>query len=423
MNIVMIAFGTRGDVQPAIALGKALHARGYGVRILAGSNFTPWIERHGLEAIGSSVDIEAMMQSADGKRWVAHGTEPIMQTRMMRTLLNQVGWDSMCDAWAACQDADVIISTFTSDLYCASIAEKLGVPRISILLQPSLVATRNGAAMPSAPLPNRISLINYVAGKILLETFLWTVSGKQVNRFRQKVLDLPPQTYHQARTELRRALVVHGYSRHVVPHPADWPRNLHTTGYWFLDDAGEWTPPADLLRFLESGPPPVSIGFGSMTTGDPQALTQLVLDAVARSGQRAILLSGWAGLRHNDLPPTVFQLDAAPHSWLFPRMAAVVHHGGAGTTAEGLRAGIPNLLVPHLGDQLFWGRRVEALGVGPRAIPRPKLTAAALANAITQAVCDQTIRQRAAALGATIRAEDGIATAVGVIEGYLRRKT
>lgn len=421
MNITLIAFGTRGDVQPAIALAKALKERGRRVRILAGSNFKPWIEQHGLEAVPSNADVHAMMLSDNGKRWVEHGTNALMQTRMMRKINDQYGWSNMCEAWHACQDADVIISSFTSDLYCASIAEKLGVPHISMLLQPSLTATRDGATLLSAPRPNQTSWINYAAGKALIEPFMWIVSGKLVQRFRQQVLDLPKITYGQARAGLRRALVVHGYSRHVVPHPADWPSNMHTTGYWFLDDTANWTPPADLLRFLDAGPAPISVGFGSMTTQDPHALSMLVLDAVAQSGQRAILLSGWGDLGTRQLPPNMFQLDAAPHSWLFPRMAAVVHHGGAGTTAEGLRAGVPNVLVPHIGDQVFWGQRLEALGVGLRAIPRPKLTAAALAQAIHHAATDQLMQQRAAALGTTIRAEHGIATAIGVIEGYLRR--
>jgi hypothetical protein len=181
-----------------------------------------------------------------------HGTSGLMQAYMMRKLGNQMGWLSMRDAWHACQHADAIISSFTSDLYCASIAEKLGVPQISMLLQPSLTATRTGATLLSAPRPNHVSWLNYVAGKALVEAVMWVTSGRLVNRFRQEVLHLPHITYRQARAGLGRALVIHGYSRHVVPHPADWPPNLHTTGYWFLDDTANWTPPTALLHFLTS---------------------------------------------------------------------------------------------------------------------------------------------------------------------------
>ncbi len=163
----------------------------------------------------------------------------------------------------------------------------------------------------------------------------------------------------------------------------------------------------------------MAIGFGSMMGHNPQKMTEIVLEAVQMSGQRAILLSGWAGLGEEALPKTVLQLPAASHHWLFPKMAAVVHHGGAGTTAAGLRAGVPSILVPHFADQPFWGQRLTALGVGPKAIMRPKLTAQKLANAMDTAVSNQSMRPNAAVLGEKIRAEDGIGRAVDLIEKQL----
>src|SRR5687768_3550041 len=163
------------------------------------------------------------------------------------------------------------------------------------------------------------------------------------------------------------------------------------------------------------------LGLGSMTSRDPARITRLMVDAVARSGQRAVLLAGWAGLGgETTLPPNIFQLDSAPHAWLYPRMAAVVHHGGAGTTAEGLRAGRPTVIIPHMADQPFWGTRIQALGVGPPPILRPKLTAENLGEAIRRAATDPNIRQRANALGEKIRAEDGVGQAVEVVDAYLR---
>jgi sterol 3beta-glucosyltransferase len=188
------------------------------------------------------------------------------------------------------------------------------------------------------------------------------------------------------------------------------------TGYWFLDEAVDWTPPAALTNFLGSGAPPVYIGFGSMGSCKPAETTDLVLESLARTEQRAILQSGWGGLKKTNLPETVFMVDSISHSWLFPRMAAVVHHGGAGTTAAGIRAGVPSIVIPFFGDQLFWGQRVEALGVGTAPIPRKQLTAELLAQAIHRVVTDRVMRQRAANLGAKIQAEDGIANAVRAIE-------
>jgi len=153
-----------------------------------------------------------------------------------------------------------------------------------------------------------------------------------------------------------------------------------------------------------------------MIMRNPEATAQLILQALARTRQRAIMQSGWGGLRSTSVPDSVFMIDAVPHAWLFPRMAAVVHHGGAGTTSAGLRAGVPSIIVPFFGDQPYWGQRVADLGVGPAPIPYKRLTADRLAQAIEIAVTDQAMRQRAAELGSKIRAENGIARAVDVIQ-------
>lgn len=207
-------------------------------------------------------------------------------------------------------------------------------------------------------------------------------------------------------------LTLQACSRSVVPHPNDWPANVHTTGYWFLERDREWEPPFELVSFLKAGKPPVYIGFGSMTGRKRDQTTQLILDGIAMSGQRAIVASGWAGLDRVSLPDEVFQVDAVPHDWLFPRVAAVVHHGGAGTVAAGVAAGAPTLVVPHFADQPFWGQRIHDLGVGPRPIPRHRLSAENLARGIEEAVGNSQIRQNAAALSARVRAEDGLGQAL-----------
>jgi sterol 3beta-glucosyltransferase len=198
----------------------------------------------------------------------------------------------------------------------------------------------------------------------------------------------------------------------VVPPPPDWPAWLHVTGYWFLDAEPGWQPPAALVDFLQSGPPPVYIGFGSMAGRDPEQRAEIALKALERSGRRGILLEGWGGLQPGDLPDSVLAVDAVPHDWLFPQMAAVVHHGGAGTTAAGLRAGTPTVVVPFFGDQPFWGRRVAELGAGPAAIPQKQLTVERLAAAIRAATSDESMRTHAHQLSQRIRNEDGIAHAV-----------
>jgi UDP:flavonoid glycosyltransferase YjiC (YdhE family) len=210
-----------------------------------------------------------------------------------------------------------------------------------------------------------------------------------------------------------------GFSTHVLPKPADWDEHQHVTGYWFLDEQPGWQPPEELKRFLDSGPPPVYIGFGSMAHEDPERQTHLALRALELSGQRGVLLTGWGGLTRQAMPSNVLVVEDVPHAWLFPRMAAVVHHGGAGTTAEGLRAGVPNIITAFApNDQPAWADRVVKLGVGPRVPGIKGLTAEKLAKAIRMAVNDPTMRARAAALGEKIRAENGIARAVEVIERH-----
>jgi len=217
----------------------------------------------------------------------------------------------------------------------------------------------------------------------------------------------------------RKVPVVHGYSPTLLPKPKDWSAALFVPGFWFLDGDDSDTPPPALVNFLASGPPPVYVGFGSMTGNDPERLTRVTLEALRLSGQRAVLLSGWAGLAAGDLPPNVLRLDSAPHGWLFPRMAAIVHHGGVGTTHEALRAGRPQVIVPFFGDQPFWADRVYALGVSPPPLHQEALTAEGLAAAIGAALTEVTLRQRAAAVGAQVCAEQGVAGAVAVVERYL----
>jgi sterol 3beta-glucosyltransferase len=240
-----------------------------------------------------------------------------------------------------------------------------------------------------------------------------------VNKWRQTTLGLP------ARSRLANDMVqpngrptptLYAYSPHVVPTPSDWPDTTCASGYWFLDAAADWQPPAGLAAFLQAGPPPVYIGFGSMVGQSPEKLGQIAIAALQKSGQRGLLASGLGGLQASDLPDTIFMLASAPHDWLLPQVAAVVHHGGSGTTGAGLRAGKPTVICPFIADQPFWGARVQQLGVGPAPIPQKKLTVENLAAAIETAVTNKPMQAKAAELGKKIRSEDGVQTAVNFIE-------
>jgi UDP:flavonoid glycosyltransferase YjiC (YdhE family) len=219
-------------------------------------------------------------------------------------------------------------------------------------------------------------------------------------------------------TRRHQAPILNGWSPRVLPHPPDWGSHLPVTGYWFLDHPEDWTPPDGLQDFLDSGPPPVSVGFGSMGGARSEELATSVLRALAKTGDRAVLVTSWGGLGNADLPDTVFKANEVPYDWLFPRVRAAVHHGGAGTTAASLRAGAPTVVVPFFTDQSFWGARVASLGVGAHPIPQAKLSADRLAAALEE-TRGAGMRERARVLGEKIRAEDGVARAVEAFHRFV----
>ena len=252
----------------------------------------------------------------------------------------------------------------------------------------------------------------------MAQQMMWQTTRGADNKARADILKMQPAPFLGPFSTLngQGQIILNGYSPQVIPLAKDWADYIHVTGYWFLDPPQGWEPPIDLVHFLQAGPPPVYIGFGSMPSRKPEEAANLVLQALARSGQRGVLSAGWGGLKNDDLPKTVCMVGSLPHSWLFPQMAAVVHHGGAGTTAAGLSAGVPSIVTPFFGDQPFWAQRVYELGVGPKPIARKALSVERLAEAIRSAVTDTAMREKAADLGKRIRAENGVARAVEVIE-------
>jgi len=420
MRITVLALGSRGDVQPLMALAMGLQLTGrYKVSFVTSNDFERAVRNHGLDFLSLGVNArellgtEAAWDVLESGRNVIQGMWRIV--RMMRPTLEQL----MEKVWQASQEAEALIfSTLGVGAY--HIAEKQRVPCFWALPFPFFNRTRSfpSLAFPFLPLGGSYNMLTH----IMVEQLAQQLTGRLINRWRQERLALPPISLFKwpyGRMGGQPVSTLYSYSPSVVPKPPDWGEHIHVTGYWFLDHSSDWQPSADLVNFLEAGPPPVYIGFGSMSSRDPEATAQIVLEALKRSGQRGLIATGWGGLKRADLPDGVFKLESVPHDWLFPRVAAVVHHGGAGTTAAGLRAGVPSVLVPHFGDQPFWARRVVRLGVGPKAIPRKRMTAEMLGAAIATAVTDENIRARAAALGERIRTEDGVGQAIEVVERRL----
>ncbi len=415
MNILILTLGTRGDVQPYVALGAGLQAAGHTVTLATAQPFAQFVSERGLTFFPVRGKYLELLQTSQGKAAVAGKGNRLALLRTVMPMLRAL----LDDVWLAANSAgfDMVIY-HPKSLGGHAIAEKLGIPGILAMPAPLYSPTR---AYPSPILPvgNLGGMLNRLSHPLMVSLASLSTRGL-VNRWRKDALGLPP-----AGDELvlhgRPLPRLYGYSPAVVPTPSDWDEYSLASGYWFLDRLPDWRPSEALVAFLQSGPPPVYVGFGSMPAEDAATKATIVVEALARAGQRGVLAAGWGGLAASDVPASVHVLDDAPHDWLFPRMAAVVHHGGAGTTGAGLRAGVPTLVCPFFGDQHFWGRRVAALGVGPDPIPQKQLTAERLAGAIQILTGDPAMRQRAAALGETIRAEDGIGRAVTWIEAQVSR--
>jgi sterol 3beta-glucosyltransferase len=419
MRYTIVALGTRGDVQPYVALGLGLKRAGHDVRLVTGDDFETFVKERGLAFTPVGTNAHELLQSEAAHAALESGRNVLVAMWQIVDMFRSALDVMMERLWRASQGTEAII--FSSlGIGAYHIAEKLGVPCFWALTLPIMTRTR---AWPSLLVPLRLPLGGgyNLLSHVFVEHFWQQLTGRLFNHWRLEHLDLPRIPLYKwpyPKLAGRPVPCLYHYSPAVLPKPPDWDKHIHVTGYWFLDHPAAWTPPADLVAFLGSGPPPVYVGFGSMNNRDPQATTELVFEALARAGQRGILLTGWGGLGQGDLGDDVFVTEAIPHDWLFPRIAAVVHHGGAGTTGAGLRTGVPSVIIPFAGDQPFWGERVEALGVGPSPIPRRKLSAANLADAIRVATSDEAMRRRAAELGERVRAEDGVARAVEIIERY-----
>ena len=421
MKVTIFALGSRGDVQPFLALAVGLQQAGHHVTLSAPYNFTDWIQSYGVHTHPVRWSIQAFLK--DPETQAAFKSRSIVRLiRVMRDGLSRGFMTANDDFWEAAQDAEYVVQTLP--LMCGvEVADQRNIPLAYAYVMPLYAPPTR--AFPAFGIPSRFSLgsgynrLTYALGWGITSLFPSLLSP--LNQWRAARLGLPPWRSAWESLNAHRELgtpSLYGYSPTVLPKPPDWEDHHHITGYWFLDAPPDWQPPADLLRFLESGSPPIYIGFGSMSDEDPERLTRLTLRALELTGQRGILATGWGGVTQLASSTQVYYLDNAPHDWLFPRMAAVVHHGGAGTTGAGVRAGVPSIITPFGLDQYAWADLVVKLGVGPRAPGIKTLTAEKLAEAINTAVNDSSMRARAAALGEKIRAENGATRAVEIIERH-----
>lgn len=414
MRVLIMSFGTRGDIQPYAALAGALARAGHDVTLAVPEGFADLVPHGGPGTIthqpaGSALLrlLRDVMPELSGP-WDALRTLGIM-TSAMREL------NAECWAAARLVRPDIVVY-HPKCLAGQHIAEALGVPGVLSLPLPYFTPT-SAHAMPFfggasfGAWGNRASYeLRRTAGAMygaMINDFRSEVGLGRVGRLADPLKNPDGSPVH----------VLYPYSRHVLPVPADYPPSAHVTGYWFLDHDDAWEPPAKLVDFLAAGEPPVYIGFGSMGFGKgANKRRDAIMAALRVQGLRGIVATGWGGITPGEAgTDDVLVLEGAPHEWLFPHVGAVVHHGGAGSTAAGLRAGRPTLVVPFLGDQPFWGAQVHALGLGPAPLPARHL-GTGLAGRLGDLVNTDSYASRAAEVGAAIRAEHGLAAGVQVLE-------
>jgi sterol 3beta-glucosyltransferase len=416
MRIDILAIGSRGDVQPVVALGVGLQRAGYSVRVVTLGGAEALVCGHGLDHLVIGGSPQEILRSAAGSDWIKNRSSTLGFLRgFVRVAASKIE-EGIAAYWPACQDTEMLIVTPLGLPVGIHIAERLRLPLFRANPTAPAVATFYGS-------DGRRNLVT--AAQTGWTAFLHTAFNFAVrsalrgsmNDARRRILDLPPIPWLLG--DLKRLPLLCGYSSAVVPRPPDFGHWIYVTGYWFLEDPAGWTPSPELAAFLDSGPPPVFVGFGSTPFPRPEATAQLLIRAMARTGHRAVLVAGGSGLpTQGQLSPDILAVDSVPHGWLFSRVWAAVHHGGAGVTGAALRAGLPSVVVPVFADQPFWGKRVFELGAGPRPIPARRLTEDKLAHAIL-ATANVQMRRRAAELGQQIRSENGVLRAVEIIDRHL----
>ncbi|KAL0578624.1 hypothetical protein V5O48_003367 [Marasmius crinis-equi] len=417
LHFVCLTIGSRGDVQPYIALGLRLKEQNHTVTIVTHDEYKAWVEGFGLTHKTAGGDPAALMKlSVENKMFSPEFFRE--KIAKFRPWLDEL----LLEAWEACQGADVLLES-PSAMAGVHIAEALHIPYFRTFTMPW--SKTSAFPHPFLAPPVESTTFNTVS-HILFSTVMWAATSGQINRWRTNTLKIGATDYNQLAQS--KIVYIYNFSEAVVPKPLDWGDTTIISGYWFLDNPDlKWSPPKDLMDWMDQArrdnKPIVYIGFGSITVPHPNRVTTRIIKAVLQSDVRAIIGKGWSGRCSQkvddpepEIPKECYMVDSIPHDWLFPKIDAVLHHGGAGTTGASLRAGVPTLIKPWFGDQYFWASRVQKLGAGLKV---PSLRVNDLAEALTKATTNTVMREKALAVGERIRAEDGVHNAINTIYTYL----
>lgn len=412
-KISILTVGSRGDVEPFLAIAKGLKAVGYDVRLVTHPDFISLAEKHNIKLT------PIRMTAKDFVRKTMHPPESNLFSfiRIARGVLEPILDSVLPDMWLLSRDSDAIISSGTA-LWGIEIAERLDVPHILAGLQPLYPTAEFPQVLAPSwfnlkGLPNRISYS-------VVSLAYWQIASRSINKWRKEYLNLPErdEPFSEGRA-WNEQLHLLGYSDLVIPHPKDWGGNVYTTGYWRIADCSSFVPSTELAEFLENRVKPIYVGFGSMSYSDLSEIAQKVVRTLKQTGQRAIISFKEKDLDGISLSPNIVNVDSIPHDWLFPRLAAAVHHGGAGTTGSVLTAGIPSATIPFFSEQPFWGNRIEKLGVGPQPILKENVSVERLIYLFGNLVSNQAIKKRASHIGRRLRKENGLEAATKLIQEYI----
>lgn len=424
MKVLIYSHGTRGDLQPYLAVAHALNGAGHTSTLVGPGMYAQFAEEYGVRyasvtdagvQINARPDVRQVLLNSD--RTGAGSLEyQKIREKIFDEVMPKVYPVMIQQMWEAAHDgADIVVHSHQSQQVIHQIAEKLGAPHVLATLYPHFVASqrypRRLGSLDAAP-------DNLRQHQLAEQRPLPPMLVDMISTWRADTLGLPPRPgYLDARYQAdgSPAPVIHGFSPHVVEPAADWPSWVSTTGFWNLPPLG-WQPSQRLLDFLAGGEKPVFIGFSSMAGADPLDTGRLVLETVRRTGVRAVVVTGWGGIAIDDPPPEILVEPDIPYDWLFPRVRAAVHAGGPGTHNLALAAGTPQVICPFHKEQLMWGRRMHELGVAPAPIKQRDLTVDGLVTAIREALTDPEIAKAANRLAEKVRGEDGVRAAVRVLE-------
>ncbi len=414
MNITILTYGSRGDVQPFVALALGLQKNGHIVKLAAPHKFDDFVTSHGIVFVPLAGDPEEISRLINNA-----GTNPVRVIAAMWNYIFSIAPQVSRSAFPACEGADLIIHSFLFTVGGHSWAREHNIPDVSVQTFPMFAPTRE---FPNVSAPNiPAGVLSYFSHWIATQIFWYGGnSGYGPSQRANPDIPFPKKIYwpFEDRPYHLRTPLLFAYSPSILPRPSDWNEHVQVMGYFFLAEE-MYQPPVVLSDFLAAGTPPICISFGSMVNRKAKHIDQIVREALKETNNRGIILSGWSSVTNRPSKDLIY-LETVPHDWLLPRCKMVIHHGGAGTTSAGLRAGIPNVVIPFTADQPFWGNRVHAIGVGPKPIPVKKLSVEKLTHAIATAELSVVIKQ-AQLIGQRIRGEDGVKSAVELIEAHSAR--